>query len=93
MAKKKTGYDKPRYERETTRPKNFDVDVLVAELDGSRGSIQSCLPDGMLETDLTTDDKRKISESIFYCNDCATWKEIEERSDDDDCCVECNIGD
>jgi len=71
------------------RPTNFDIHILINELNGTCESILSMLPDGMEEEDLTEQDTQEIDDHIFCCEGCGWWCEIDEQCEQCDHCIDC----
>jgi hypothetical protein len=63
------------------RPKNFNVHDLISNLNGSCNTINEELPYGMDEEDLTEEDRAVINETIFECDTCGWWYDIEEMNE------------
>lgn len=78
------------------RPENFDVDKVIEYLQGTcetlQDGVETFYPD-MDEDDLTQEDHRKISNEIFFCEQCGWWYEVCEMADnsvvDDTICLDC----
>ena len=58
------------------RPKNFDINKVIESVQGTCDTLESHLPDGMEENDLTPEDYIKIDNEIFLCSECGWWCEI-----------------
>lgn len=73
------------------RPADFDIHKLIDALNGTCSTIQEHLPDDMDELELTNEDHQTIDATIFCCNTCSWWCDIEEanESDDGDVCDDC----
>lgn len=86
--------DKP-----TTRPENFDVQVLIDYLRGTCQSLAEGVAvccEGMDADDLTDEDTQTIDENIFRCGECDWWcenDEMNEQCDDEGYCTDCRPND
>ncbi len=74
------------------RPADFDIQILIEDLQGTCSTIEDHLPEGMDWNDLTTEDHEAIDNEIFLCAECGWWYEVCQSNDRDDenVCDDCN---
>lgn len=68
------------------RPDNFNVYDITEYLQGTSITLEQALTDhyeGMVEEDLTDQDRDDIDNDIFLCEDCGWWCEISEESEEE----------
>jgi hypothetical protein len=66
------------------RPDDFNVSELINKLRNSNGAdIKDHLPEGMNEIELSKADQNLISMSIFKCDQCDYWLDLEDEADND----------
>ena len=68
------------------------VHEIHAHICGSCANLDSALPDGLTENDLTQADLQEIDALMFICSDCGWWcdtDEMAENDEDEQICAEC----
>jgi len=72
------------------KPKDFDLDEFIQDLQGTCKTMESALPEGMTIEDLTEDDLENIDQEIFNCETCNWWCEVSEMaSEEGSICRDC----
>lgn len=71
------------------RPKDFSINDLITDLNGTCNSIDYYLPDGMSYDDLTDEDFQAIDDELFEFDLCGWWCENSEMAEDDRSCEDC----
>ncbi len=72
------------------KPNDFDIQVLIDDLQGTCQTIEHFLPEGMEREDLTETDLETIDQEIFLCEQCGWWFEVSEQTEDG-LCRDCKV--